>query len=363
MHLGRQEAVLLLEGTGKMAGVGVADVPGDGVDGLASLLDQGQRGVQAQLAHAGGNAHACALAKGTLQVALVEAHTARQVADGEVPCVLGVDDVEGIADRTLPAMPVAGGGRPGHLQPQAQQRNGQPFDLQAPGQGGGRSVLQQGLQAQGDAAHGGRQVLGVVMGGSPGRIQIVLEAAAPFAIGQVFLPACEQFDRRRDVGLRQAAGQHGGALPVLQAGEGPEFVMAVALVGLPPAIDPFDAAAHHHLQAHGGGKRVAAGVEAGDGLVQVGRQHAGHQAIVEGLRIQVAPAQPPGIEVGGKVAAAAVQPEAVGRGQALRVPGDVPDEAVEELSAGRQGGLRAVVGGCHGAGREVLRDGGPEWGK
>ena len=191
----------------------------------------------------------------------------------------------------------------------------------------------------------------------------MLEPAASFAIGQVFLPACEQFDRGRDVGLRQQAGQHGGALPVLQAGEGPEFVMAVALVGLPPAIDPFDAAAHHHLQAHGRGKRVAAGVEAGDGLVQVGRQHAGHQAIVEGLRVQVALAQPPGIEVGGKVAAAAVQPEAVGRRQALRVPGDVPDEAVEELSAGRQGGLRAVVGGCHGAGREVFRDGVPEWGK
>ena len=49
MHLGGQEAMLLLEGPGKVAGVGVADVPGDGVDGLASLLDQGQGGVQAQL--------------------------------------------------------------------------------------------------------------------------------------------------------------------------------------------------------------------------------------------------------------------------------------------------------------------------
>ena len=160
--------MLLLEGPGKMAGVGVADVPGDGVDGLTSLLDQGEGGVQAQLAHTGGNAHAGAFAKGTLQVALVEAHTARQVADGEVPCVLGVDDVEGIADRTLPAMPAARGGLFGHLQPEAQQGRGQSLDLQAPGQGGRGSVLQQGLQAQGDAAHGGRQVLGVVVGGGPG---------------------------------------------------------------------------------------------------------------------------------------------------------------------------------------------------
>ena len=128
---------------------------------------------------------------------------------------------------------------------------------------------------------------------------------------------------------------------MLQAGEGPEFVMAVALVGLPPAIDPFDAAAHHHLQAHGRGKRVAAGVEAGDGLVQVGRQHAGHQAIVEGLRVQVALPSPRESKWVARWQLPRSSRRLSGAGKALRVPGDVPDEAVEELSAGRQGGLRA----------------------